>query len=247
MKDSGCLDRFIFEKELNLSQYKILQNASVTSIKNIVLDTGAPDNMAAYNSEFMSTYKNDLKRYILFRGVPNYKMKDFLIALFNISKHEVVKNKPNSLKSDVIDKAKNFENLYFGRIKITSNSLNSHGMDSLNKILMNIREQYANITYCPLLPRVIQFFLWYIPEKLTYVMINLLIKENFRSDSDAKDQTIAKSASVKYFSTTMQFSDSLVRIGLSSNAKRNKKAKKIIAEMIDEMFVDIIPLEVIFS
>ena len=62
MKESGCLDKFMFEKDLELPQYKILQLSSANSIKNLPLHIVDDEIIPSYNTELISENKNSFKK-----------------------------------------------------------------------------------------------------------------------------------------------------------------------------------------
>ena len=174
-------------------------------------------------------------------------MKNFLLSLFNINAKDYSRDKSSINKSNPADIYRAQEHFYFGRAKLSSNMLSTHGIESLNNILKNFKEDYPNMTYCPLLPRVAQFFLWFVPPNIASIMIDLLIKETLKEDSSPKDARASKLIPTKFFSTNIQFSKSLVRMAMSTSKKdkKDKKVQKIISDMIEEMFVNSISVEVI--
>lgn len=121
--------------------------------------------------------------------------------------------------------------------------LNTFGVASMQKILLKIHEEFSDLEYCPILPRVIQFFLWYVPEKVALKMVTLLIKKDISAEANLK---VEEGNTVKFFSTSIISMKKLVKQGIPicKDVEEREKAKKIISELITEMFVNVLEVGV---
>lgn len=166
--------------------------------------------------------------------------------MFKLRKNLFLDENSKHFNHEENERMRNISESYFGRNKVTSNFLNTLGVKSMNKILYSIREEFPNLQYCPILPRVVQFFLWYIPEKLTLKMTITLLEENFKLENASNFIRFSKSTGIKYFSTNLKFTKNLEKIALTlSKQIANKKiAKTVIEELIDNMCISVIPVEV---
>lgn len=146
------------------------------------------------------------------------------------------------------EKLRGIDKSYFGKNKVTSNMLNMKGIASMNKILHLIRIEYPNLQYCPILPRVIQFLLWFVPEKVSLKMATLLLDENLKLEN-LSHQRSSKNTTIKYFSTNLKFNKYLKNLALQKckTAQDRRQAKLIMEELIDNMCVTVLPTEVIDS
>lgn len=138
------------------------------------------------------------------------------------------------------------ENL-FGRNKISNTLLNAIGTDSHTKILNKIKENYPHIDYNPILPRIVQLLLWYVPEKPAYEMLVILIE--FHCKNEEENTIKPENADIVFFTTNIKTLKVLVDHPLTLLKIHNKRklAKQIIKQMIIEMFVSIIPYHVIIT
>jgi hypothetical protein len=145
------------------------------------------------------------------------------------------------------EKLRGIDKSYFGKNKVTSNMLNMKGITSMNKILHLVRLEYPSLQYCPILPRVVQFFLWFVPEKVSLKMTTLLLDENLKTESFLNMKS-SRVTTVKYFSTNLKLNKYLRNVALQKcrNFQDKKKCKFLLEELIDNMCVTVLPAEVIF-
>ena len=170
-------------------------------------------------------------------------MNEFLLKLFNINKGLYSASKrPASFQSDG-DKSVIPRDTSILKEKLSSNLLNTTGIKSMQIVISNIREEFPDLKYCPILIRLVQFFLWYVPQELACKMIIILIKED---NSQVSEDTKANDSrsQVKLFSTNISHFKSLIKNSITFAVKDRidtGRAKKFIGENIEDMFVSIIP------
>ena len=153
-----------------------------------------------------------------------------MFGLFSISlETENNKNLSYSVKENPKEKP------FFGRKEVSSNFLNTSGMTSMNHILCFVQAEFPNLAYCPLLPRVVQFFLWFVPEKIAKEMVIALLNEN--SSLKNKD---------KFFCCTpSQTKKIMKKVLFYLKPPYNKKTvKSVVIEAINNMFSGILRNEV---
>jgi hypothetical protein len=244
MRDSRYIDKFVFDTSIKLEVYlKIQLMLTRISLRLDVDQTvEVEDQVPSLNVFFINSY-----RELILRGVPNSKMAQFLYKCFNMKSNLYSATEDLHFTQEENEKLKGIDKSYFGRNKVTSNFLNTKGIAAMTKILYKVREEFPNLQYCPVLPRVVQLFLWYLPEKVVLKMIVALLHENSKSEAALGLSRTTKQTSVKYFSTHLKYSKTLKSHARSySKSISNKKhANKIIEDLIDNMCVQVLPTEVI--
>lgn len=164
-------------------------------------------------------------------------MADFLCCLFNISADPYKQFnfpskkvlEPYQIKGD---------KPYFGRKSVSSNFLTVQGLKTMEKILFFLQAKFSDISYCPMLPRIVQMLLWYVPEKIALkIVLNLIEETENPSSSDSKQFIITSPLKAK----------ALIRKSLSQvkGEFHKRNARKIVGEAIDELLTTIVPAEVI--
>ena len=169
-----------------------------------------------------------------------------LFSLFNINKSSFETEEEKNIKIELDEMAKINNDRYFGRTKVSTNMMNMAGIKALHKILELIKEEYPSLQFCPILPRVIQFFLWFVPEKPAFLMVKLLLEHSSREGNEESKEKNNKTT--VFFTKNIKDHKKFIKIALklSKNVKNPIKAKLIIEEMINDMLTCVVPLEVIF-
>lgn len=243
VKTSGCIDKFVFETTAKSNRYIKIQ---LLLLRNCYRLDYSLDPLLEESCSINASYLENNKEIII-KGIPNYHFHQFLFCMFNMKIAEYSTNQDNFFSDEENEKLKGIDKSLFGRNKITSNFLNTKGMLSLDKILHCLREEFPLLQYCPILPRVVQMLLWYVPEKVALKMASAMLDENNKSDTVNDMIRTSKAANIKYFSTNIKFTK-----GLKSFARKKcrivadkKIANKILEDLIDNMCLQIIPVEVI--
>ena len=170
-------------------------------------------------------------------------MNDFLLKLFNFSQilYSTIR-KPLSNLSDG-DKSPVQRDISLGKAKISSNMLNTTGIKSMQNIISKIRDEFPDLKYSPILSRLVQFFLWYVPQEIASKMIIILINED--NNQGIEDPKVNDSKQqIKFFSTNISHFKSLIKNSITFIVKDRidkGRAKKFIGENIEDMFVSTIP------
>lgn len=242
MKDSGYMDKFVYETKINQNSYLHIQTLLLLNCTR--LDYGLDptiEESCTINMFFITRNKK-----ILIKGVPNYFCSDFLFCLFSMKKIEHSTSKDNYFTDEENEKLKGIDKCLFGRNKITSNFLNTEGIKSMDKILYLLREEFPMLQYCPILPKVVQLFLWFVPEKIALKMAGALLNENSKSDTINGYERTSKSSGIKYFSTSIKMTKDLKNFarGVCKVIANKKTANSILEDLIDNMCLQVIPPEV---
>ena len=243
MKDSGYIDKFVFDTSMNNSLY--LETQLMLTRLSLRLDVEPTEEEVESVPCMNNFYISENKSFIL-KGVPNSKMSKLLYKIFNMKYNLNSAFEDMHFTDEENEKLRGIDKSYFGKNKVTSNYLNTKGINAMSKILHRIREEFPNLQYCPILPRVVQLFLWYVPEKIVLKMVIALLDENSKSESALRLSRTGKQSSVKYFSTHIKYNKTLKAQARAfcKNLQDKKHANKVIEDLLDNMCVQVIPTEV---
>jgi hypothetical protein len=125
---------------------------------------------------------------------------------------------------------------YFGRKTLSSNYLNMKGIESMHFILYEIEKKYPSLNYCPILPRLVQFLLWFLPKNSALMIADYIVADTLSDNPKSKDYLF-----ITPLRNKILIKCALFKIKDSTNAK---PLKKIAGKVISEMFVGIVPCEV---
>ena len=246
MKESKNIDKFVYENSHDPEKTQAFQ---LSYHKNIAQLDFPQDFLSEeeniLNLPYISAFKEVIIKYCSHRGIPNTKFSAFL---YSLSKMRIIDHQTSEstlFSEEENERLKGIDKQFFGRNKVTSNMLNMKGATSMNKILHLIRIDYPNLQYCPILPRVVQFFLWYVPEKVALKMVTFLLEENLKLEG-ASNIRATRTNAIKYFSTNLKFNKYLknLALGRCRQASNRKTVKGVLEEMIDNMCVTVVPAEV---
>lgn len=247
MKEAKNIDKFVYENSNDPEKTLNLQLSYNKNINNLDFPQDfLLEEENILNHDYIHTFKEVIIKYYLIRGIPNQKFSAFLFSLFKMRIVDYQTTESALFSEQENEQLKGIDKQFFGRNKVTSNMLNMKGATSMNKILHLIRQDYPNLQYCPILPRVVQFFLWYVPEKVALKMVNLLLEENLKLENVSNIRS-TKANAIKYFSTNLKFNKYLKVSALERcrNVYNKKIIKGILEEMIDNMCVTVLPAEVL--
>jgi hypothetical protein len=160
-------------------------------------------------------------------------MSEFLYCILGSTK-EFNRNKAKDLSNEPLNE--------FGRSGISSNMLNMDGMACLRRISGIIKSKYEDLNYCPLLPRIIQFFLWYVPEKSALNMALALLEQNFQEKDHEDSKTLQK-----FFITEPRHLKFAIRLIKAQIKKPIKITKNLIDELLNDIFITVVPFEVTYK
>ena len=127
---------------------------------------------------------------------------------------------------------------YFGRQSITTNCLSTYGFQIMEDCLRSLERRFPNMTYCPILPRLVQLLLWYVPRETAVGIVTVLINETLSPSNPSCKKFICDTPD----KTRMVIKQALGPLGHLGH-KRN--AQKIVREVIENLFVDVVTTEVI--
>ena len=242
IKGSGYMDKFVYETKINQNSNLHLQQGLILNCARLdfILDSTIEES-CTLNMYFIQRYKR-----ILMKGVPNCYYTDFLFCLFSMKKVEYSTKQNTNFVEEENEKLKGIDKCLFGRNKITSNFLNTQGIQSMDKILFLLREEFPLIQYCPILPRVVQLLLWFVPEKVALRMAGALLNENSKSDTINGFERKSRVSVIKYFSTSIKTTKALKNTarGMCKVIADKKAANSVLEDLIDNMCVQVIPPEV---
>jgi hypothetical protein len=172
------------------------------------------------------------------------KMTNLFCALFNIQAENFAEQNRVFTKEEN-DEVKAENEINFSRKKVTSNFLSTSGIKSMKTILHFISKKFTSIKYCPILPKVVQLFLWYVPEKVCLKIVESLLEEHFKLEKDTGPERNTK-GTIKYFSTSLMYEKMLRKFALKGSkiGEDKHKVNALIEELIDNMCINVLPLEV---
>lgn len=235
MKESGYLDRFIFSQKLDISNFEKLQFFFVCNC--IDLELLRPHSKTpSYDRFFIEKFQEKLKRQYIFRGLPISKVSEFLQCIFSIDPANTMiadlRNYSELIKTGHISG----EKPHFGRQNISSNFLNTKGISAMYNALYTLQSEFPDIVYCPVLPRIVQILLWFIPSNKVVIIMRILINETLSSEKNAKIFVYTSSNKIKI----------LIKLALEQmKGNYNKKAyKKLAVQTINEFLIGVIQHEV---
>ncbi|OMJ95687.1 hypothetical protein SteCoe_939 [Stentor coeruleus] len=237
MKESGYLDRFIFSQKLDINNFEKLQFFLVCNC--IDLELLRPHSKTpSYDRFFIEKFQEKLKRQYLHRGLPISKVSEFLQCIFSI-------DPANTMIADIRDYSElvktghlNEEKPHFGRQNISSNFLNTKGITAMYNALYTLHNEFPDIVYCPVLPRIVQVLLWFIPSNKAVIIMKLLINESLSSEKNAKIFVYTSSNKIKI----------LLKLALEQmKGNYDKKAyKKLAMQTINEFLIGVIQHEYVY-
>lgn len=246
MKESKNIDKFVYENSNDPEKTQTFQLSYDKNINQLDFPQNfSSEEESTLNLPYISTFKEVIIKYCPHRGIPNTRFSSFLYSLFKMRIVDYQTSESTLFSEEENERLKGIDKQFFGRNKVTSNMLNMKGATAMNKILHLIRIDYPNLQYCPILPRVVQFFLWYVPEKVALKMVTFLLEENLKLENSSGIRS-TKINAIKYFSTNLKFNKYLKNLALGKcrNAYNRKTVKGILEEMIDNMCVTVVPAEV---